>query len=442
MVCLFFVSFHAQSTIDITNVVVSSPNQCDGSIELIASGTAGPFDVTISNQSGYFSFYEDVNGILLIDNLCPGEYFIDVEHQFGCAISLTAIVGVSDHPWITKFELISFDNGTAYTVLQRDLVDNRFSVCPEPRFAQRITLDDRVNMLNSGAVIRIECSKPVNFVHVSIPLINQNSIYGTNLGGNSSFEWQFLSNVFTFDCFGASQVFDCTFIAEDDEHRPLINLYAQSSSFSHCINKPSSNGISWIPTNEVGKEIHYFYTDPHTWDILETEFVDLACGQNNTGSWEVSTLQQPAQELYPFTFEWSTGVTNVINNYPSNPIDHLEIFESGTATVTITDNPAGCNQTLAAYFQGNLEINTEDVTNFCGNSGAGTIEISVHGQANQLSFDWDGGLVSSTYSIGNIVYSEVTDLAAGNYCLTVSSSSNSNCQDVACFTIENDLPEI
>lgn len=83
----------AYATIKIGKVKsISSPGACDGRIEVIADGDAGPFTVSISGAGGYSDKVEEVEGQQYFIGLCAGKYSIVVSNKYGCEKALEATI--------------------------------------------------------------------------------------------------------------------------------------------------------------------------------------------------------------------------------------------------------------------------------------------------------------------------------------------------------------
>lgn len=92
-VLLLYVSFTAFATITIGEVTpASSASTCDGSIQVIATGDAGPFDIYISGTNDYFNFKDEVDGAFTFTGLCGGTYTIKVINAYMCETTLDAKV--------------------------------------------------------------------------------------------------------------------------------------------------------------------------------------------------------------------------------------------------------------------------------------------------------------------------------------------------------------
>lgn len=76
-------SQQVKATIAVGNVTrLSGPQYCDGSIDIIATGTAGPFTYTWSNGATTQDLF----------NLCEGLYTVTVTNAYGCERVLEAAV--------------------------------------------------------------------------------------------------------------------------------------------------------------------------------------------------------------------------------------------------------------------------------------------------------------------------------------------------------------
>ena len=100
---LIFISEIGISRIAIVNSINSSFGQCNGTITVEASGTAGPFTLEISGTNSTGEPFTDlmdpdepINGEHTFEGLCPGNYFINSINNFGCPFSVNETIdGVS-----------------------------------------------------------------------------------------------------------------------------------------------------------------------------------------------------------------------------------------------------------------------------------------------------------------------------------------------------------
>lgn len=79
--------------VDIINVIPSKLNRCDGTIEVLAQGSASPFCIIIEMVDGDKRIERcGVNGAEEFDNLCSGDYIIRVIDSEGCEILFMELI--------------------------------------------------------------------------------------------------------------------------------------------------------------------------------------------------------------------------------------------------------------------------------------------------------------------------------------------------------------
>lgn len=87
---LLLPSLSLQATIRI--ISTSPATACDGSINIEASGTAGPFRLKVSNGGGVVYEAPMSAATATVANLCAGNYTVEVYNAYGCAKTLLAEV--------------------------------------------------------------------------------------------------------------------------------------------------------------------------------------------------------------------------------------------------------------------------------------------------------------------------------------------------------------
>jgi hypothetical protein len=128
----------------------------------------------------------------------------------------------------------------------------------------------------------------------------------------------------------------------------------------------------------------------------------------------------------PYSYSWSNGVQS-LDNYG---------LPSGTYTLTVTD-AVGCSAVYEYVLsnQSEPQLTPGLVYPSCAGQDNGYIYIvAASGSGGGFDFAWSNG--ASTMSDYE---SELTGLAAGEYCVTVTALSNPDCPAVRCFTIENQM---
>lgn len=77
----------ARAVIEISAYTHATSGQCDGSIEVTATGSAGPFDIVITSTTNNSVVYDisEIYGTHLVTNLCPDSYSISVINAYSCS---------------------------------------------------------------------------------------------------------------------------------------------------------------------------------------------------------------------------------------------------------------------------------------------------------------------------------------------------------------------
>jgi subtilisin-like proprotein convertase family protein len=139
---------------------------------------------------------------------------------------------------------------------------------------------------------------------------------------------------------------------------------------------------------------------PGTLSITNVIAIDETCS-NGLGSIDISY----AGGANPITFAWSNGPTT----------EDISGLSSGTFSVIVTDNN-GCQATTQAVVSssaGAMAITQPIVTNEnCGNAD-GTINITITGAQNPVTYVWSNGSTSQ----------DITGLTAGSYNITATDAN-------------------
>ena len=146
---------------------------------------------------------------------------------------------------------------------------------------------------------------------------------------------------------------------------------------------------------------------PGSLSIANVVATDETCS-NGLGNIDISITGGSA----PITFSWSNGAST----------EDISNLSSGTYSVTVTDQN-GCDATTQAVINssaGSLAITQPVVTSENCSNGQGSVNITITGAANPISYQWSNG--ASTEDLSNLsegTYSvTVTD---GNGCTTTGS---------------------
>ena len=89
----FCLSLHLFATIRIVSTTAAT-GSCTGSIRVEATGTAGPFTITLIRSNGtQIAYSSPFTGTKTLPDLCHGTYTVKVFNRFECAAELSATVG-------------------------------------------------------------------------------------------------------------------------------------------------------------------------------------------------------------------------------------------------------------------------------------------------------------------------------------------------------------
>ena len=134
---------------------------------------------------------------------------------------------------------------------------------------------------------------------------------------------------------------------------------------------------------------------------------------NGLGSIDISVTGGTA----PITYAWSNGATT----------QDVTNLTSGTYDVIVTDNN-GCQATAQAVINsasGSFGITQPIVTDESCSNGQGSIDISITGQSNPVTYVWSNGATTQ----------DVSGLSAGTY--TVTATDNNGCVATGTYTVTN-----
>ncbi|MDX2362441.1 MAG: choice-of-anchor L domain-containing protein [Crocinitomicaceae bacterium] len=151
---------------------------------------------------------------------------------------------------------------------------------------------------------------------------------------------------------------------------------------------------------------------PGNLSITNVVATDETCS-NGLGSIDISVSGGAA----PITFVWSNGPTT----------EDISNLSSGSYDVVVTDNN-GCQATTQAVINsaaGSMSITQPIVTNENCSDGQGSIDITLAGASNPVTYVWSNGATSQ----------DLTGLSAGAY--NVTATDNNGCQVNGSYTITN-----
>ena len=133
---LFVCDLDGQLSID---NILNPTSSCNGSIEITASGTAGPFSLLVvySNGTEPVARIDSILGDAALSGLCPGEYEVLAENRFGCTHFLGSVSLIQSSGITVKGSDLSKSNEVEVNSI---VIDNfRITYFPNP-FTQDITI--------------------------------------------------------------------------------------------------------------------------------------------------------------------------------------------------------------------------------------------------------------------------------------------------------------
>ncbi|MEM8523810.1 MAG: gliding motility-associated C-terminal domain-containing protein [Bacteroidota bacterium] len=150
---------------------------------------------------------------------------------------------------------------------------------------------------------------------------------------------------------------------------------------------------------------------------IDTEKIDIACGNPNTGSATATALSGQA----PYTFQWSNGILETSDN--SSTIENLAV---GTYTVTVTD-ASGCEttETIEVSDDGGLNLEIDSAPTTCKGDTDGMANVIPSGGMAPYRFAWSDGQTTGS----------AINLAAGTYSVTVTDIMG--CEQVGTVVVES-----
>ena len=119
----------------------------------------------------------------------------------------------------------------------------------------------------------------------------------------------------------------------------------------------------------------------------------------------------------PISYAWSNGATT----------EDISNLSSGTYSVTVTD-ANGCQISIQAVVNsaaGSMAITQPIVTNENCSNGQGSVNITIAGAANPVTYLWSNGATTQ----------DISNLSAGTY--TVTAIDNNGCTVGATYTVQN-----
>ncbi len=202
--------------------------------------------------------------------------------------------------------------------------------------------------------------------------------------------------------------------------RDTMYLYRNSSNAAYPYN--DANGMVSIFGNNAGAGSETYYYFFYDWEVKEQDCISLrtpatltvnpavtvsatstnvSCNAGNNGNASVSVLTGTPN----YTYNWSSGQTTA----------SLTNIAAGTYTVTVTDSK-GCTATATKTITQPTAISPSyTVTNVsCNGGNNGALAANVSGGTSPYTYNWGSGITTPGR----------TNLAAGNYTVTITDANN------------------
>ena len=230
------------------------------------------------------------------------------------------------------------------------------------------TVTDANSCEVSGSATVIETNGAITYTFSTTSETCGNGLGGINLtpaGGGGTFTFLWSNGATTED---------------------LTNL----SSGTYSVTITDQNGCS-ITTSNI-----QISNNAGTLNISNVVATDETCS-NGLGNIDISITGGSA----PITFAWSTGAST----------EDISNLSAGTYSVIVTD-ANGCEATTQAVINssaGSLAITQPVVTDENCSNGQGSVNITINGAANPISYQWSNGATTE----------DLTNLSAGTYSVTV-----------------------
>lgn len=422
---------------------VSCFGAADGLVDLSVSGGLAPYTLTLTDSAtGNVTTYTSFPAT----GLDVGTYYVEVIDGYGC----TAEDLVAGNYFDAGQTFLPDGTGASYT---SDLTISGFpagqtitdvnqivSICAtmEHSYANDLTIvlqapnGAQITLKNlgptGGAINACNLGEPV----ASGPVDNWNN---TDITPGIGYEYCWNANP-TFATMGAiispnppgppPQYTYTTQVGNTytDYYLPA-GSYTPEQGFAGLLGAPLNGTWSLIVTDNYALDNGYIFD----WsislaaDIPDSVFtieqpeeptishttVDPDCGLNN-GSIDITVTDGAP----PFTYLWNTGATT----------EDISGVGAGTYTVDVTDDSA-CVHTYQVNLSNNgtLVINGVVTDETCVGDNNGSIDLTVSGATNPITYTWDNGATTE----------DISSLAPGTY--TVNVQDGSGCQGVASFTV-------
>ncbi len=367
LLSLVWISYTAEATIKVNNTTnVSAANYCDGSIDIEATGSAGPFTFVWSTGATT----EDLS------NVCEGQYSVSVTNAWGCTRVLDYIyvaapitygtnnvwynnngcglgcIGLQVNGGIAPFSTVWSDGTTTWNsggLVECGLANGNYSATITDASGQTLSVGPFfINGAGQPLVIigtvYDDCSGSTNSGMIDITVTG-----GAGFQGNNAYNFNW---------------------SHGQTSEDATNLLGTASSVTYTVTVTDANQCQATMSFQVGESVGL--------DLNET--VEEACEATEDGMISLN----PSGGLAPYTYQWSSpafpitsNTTNAWYNLPPNT----------TYAVTVTD-VIGCQSVgnftvaMAASHNQNHASSEERVCQVNTYCKGEVVEVDYQGQDN------------------------------------------------------------
>lgn len=394
----------------------TNASSCDGGFTLEASGTAGPFNVTLAGPTN--QNLSGVNGDHIFTSLCSGTYNIHVYNAFGCDVNLTATV-----------------------------------------------LEGRMTVSINGS--RVTCGEAANLVTTVTAGLAPYTYAWSNGATSANLSTTVTSTygVTVTDSRGMTATASYTMLSAIP--KPTVT-FTQFKHFTTCSSSSSTSGdarVIYTVTKDPSQTLVFTMKNITFNNTLSIPQGSSYYQMNRPGKHELTVAVQggPAActTVYPFeigccggSYSYNPGVNYALEiKSPTNAtsmdgkikitdgLSFIYSWDHGPKTSEITglgvgeycvNVNGGCGTTnrtcynLVNCSSNPITISSTQITPTCSGQASGSISISTTSGRYVASYLWSNGATTKN----------ITNLAAGQYCVTIT-EGNTGCKYSKCFTVNN-----
>lgn len=404
----------AHATIDIINTTPAS-NGCNGSVEIIAEGSAGSFSLSIDGNNPI----PDINGNYLFENLCSGNHTIVITNAYMCETTLE--VEVIECPSITmNFDIIKNESSCRAedgSILILPWLGGGLGGLPPYSYgwSNGSTSRDQTNLASGDYTVTVtdanECTgtKMYTIEQGSLP-DNVLSISGTTVSDAGECNGSITITV--------NNIFLGPYTISLEYDEAIINTIELGIG-SYTFNSLCAGDYTLLVENDEGCQMTL--EEQIEEKSCESLMIDLEIIHTCEGMSVGEIVANVTGGTMPYNYSWNTGATS----------SSIKDLDAGIYSITITDK-YDCETTQEVeVIVGKIKV-TGIVTNASCSQNNGSIIVSPFGTfpTPPFSYFWEDGSTDE----------ERINLGPGEYCVTL--TDGKGCTGSNCFDIINDEIEV